>query len=163
MGRKVILDSESFKALSSETRIKLLKLLDGRRMTLSDLAKRMELAKATVSSHLESLLNAGLVRKRDEGRKWIYYSLTRKGNAILHPEITKIYVVIALALVFLAVGITSMILWFTSADYGYDAFLSPAPENRAPYLGILSLLISFFLFVVIIFLRHKARRTVQIL
>jgi DNA-binding transcriptional ArsR family regulator len=98
VGRRIVLDTESFRALSSETRVQLLKHLDEKRLTLTNLSKKMELAKATVSSHLESLENAGLIRRIDEGRKWIYYSLTAKGKAVLHPESQKVGVILALSI-----------------------------------------------------------------
>lgn len=86
---KITLDAETFKALASSTRLTVLKALDERRKTLSELARDLTLNKATVHEHLQLLLAAELVRKRDdEGRKWIYYELTWTGQRILHPEAT---------------------------------------------------------------------------
>jgi len=44
------------------------------------------MAKTTVKEHLDKLVEAELVRRVDEGRKWIYYELTEKGRKILHPD-----------------------------------------------------------------------------
>jgi DNA-binding transcriptional ArsR family regulator len=86
---KVTLDAETFRALASTTRLSVLRALDERRKTLSELARGLELNKATLHEHLQLLSSADLVRKRDdEGRKWIYYELTWRGQRLLHPQET---------------------------------------------------------------------------
>ncbi len=86
---RITLDAETFKALASSTRLTVLRALDERRKTLTELADGLGLNKATVHEHLQLLTAAGLVRKRDdEGRKWIYYELTWTGQSILHPQET---------------------------------------------------------------------------
>ena len=86
---KITLDAETFKALASSTRLTVLRALDQRRKTLTELARDLSLNKATVHEHLQLLTAADLVRKRDdEGRKWIYYELTWRGEKILHPQET---------------------------------------------------------------------------
>jgi DNA-binding transcriptional ArsR family regulator len=86
---KITLDAETFKALASSTRLTVLRALDQRRKTLTELARDLNLNKATVHEHLQLLTAADLVRKRDdEGRKWIYYELTWRGEKILHPQET---------------------------------------------------------------------------
>jgi len=95
---KISLDMESFKALASEQRVELLKRLDKRRMTLSDMAHSLGLSPSTVKEHLDKLVAAKLVEQLDEGRKWKYYTLTRKGRAVLHPERTKIWVTLVVSL-----------------------------------------------------------------
>ena len=86
---KITLDADTFKALASATRLTVLRALDERRKTLTELARDLDLNKATLHEHLQLLTSAGLVKKRDdEGRKWIYYELTWTGERILHPEAT---------------------------------------------------------------------------
>lgn len=86
---KITLDADTFRALASSTRLTVLKSLDERRKTLTELSRDLALNKATVHEHMALLTAAGLVRKRDdEGRKWIYYELTWTGQRILHPEAT---------------------------------------------------------------------------
>src|SRR5437773_7305453 len=85
-GAKCTLDQECFKALASDVRVGILKRLDVRRETVTDLSNLIALSKPTLLEHLEKLQNAGLVKRVDEGRKWIYYELTDKGRKILHPE-----------------------------------------------------------------------------
>ncbi len=92
---KVTLDMETFKALASSTRLQVLRALDERRKTLSELAKELDLNKATVHEHLGILLATGLIKKRDdEGRKWIYYELTWQGERLLHPQETTTFAVL---------------------------------------------------------------------
>ncbi|MHB1260393.1 MAG: ArsR/SmtB family transcription factor [Thermoplasmatota archaeon] len=86
---KITLDADTFRALASSTRLTVLKALDERRKTLTELSRDLALNKATVHEHMQLLTAAGLVKKRDdEGRKWIYYELTWTGQRILHPEAT---------------------------------------------------------------------------
>ena len=86
---KITLDADTFRALASSTRLTVLKSLDERRKTLTELSRDLDLNKATVHEHMALLTAAGLVKKRDdEGRKWIYYELTWTGQRILHPEAT---------------------------------------------------------------------------
>jgi DNA-binding transcriptional ArsR family regulator len=73
---KITLDRKTFKILASETRVGILKRLDKRQMTVSDLARTMNMNKATVFEHLEKLIDAGLIKKKEDERKWVYYSLT---------------------------------------------------------------------------------------
>ena len=113
----ITLDRESFKALASEVRVEVLKQLETRRMTVTDLSNAMNLAKPTLLEHLERLVSAGLVTKLDEGRKWIYYELTRRGRTILHPHQVKIMISLALSFVLVGAGIVAVLLAATNT-YG---------------------------------------------
>ena len=86
MEDKVILDEQSFKALSANSRVSILKRLNERRMTLSELSKRLDLKGSTIKEHCTILLNAQLIKKIDEGRKRKYYELTGKGKQIVTPS-----------------------------------------------------------------------------
>lgn len=129
---KITLDAETFKALASATRLTVLKALDERRKTLTELSRDLELNKATVHEHLGLLLAAGLVRKRDdEGRKWIYYELTWTGQKILRPEATTTFNVL-LGLSVLAAGGGFFMLgkaldWWLSSPTG-----GPLPDAGGP-------------------------------
>ncbi|MBW3583761.1 MAG: ArsR family transcriptional regulator [Euryarchaeota archaeon] len=95
---KIVLDAETFKVLASDTRLAILKKLDERPMTVSELGRELELNKATVFEHLQSLIVGELVKKKErEGRKWVYYTLTWKGKSLLHPENTTVMVLLGLA------------------------------------------------------------------
>jgi DNA-binding transcriptional ArsR family regulator len=95
---KITLDMKAFKTLASDSRIGILKSLDERRKTLTELSKRFGLSASTVKEHMDKLSEAGLVRLVDDGHKWKYYELTRKGSRILHPGTTKIWVMLAVSI-----------------------------------------------------------------
>ena len=108
-GGKITLDQESFRALASDVRVDILKRLDSRRETVTDLSNLLQLSKPTLLEHLEKLQTAGLVKRIDEGRKWIYYELTDKGRKILHPEKVAITLALASAIVLAAIGAFALI------------------------------------------------------
>jgi ArsR family transcriptional regulator len=61
-----------FKALSDETRLRILKLLEKGELCVCDIVAALDLIQPKVSFHLSALKEAGLVRDRKEG-KWIHY------------------------------------------------------------------------------------------
>lgn len=107
---KITLDRETFKALASDTRLDILKVLDGKNIGLNEIAKVTNLNKATLHEHLTKLHEAGLIKRTErEGHKWVYYRLTWKGESLLHPENTRIVVMFSATFVALAVGILNFI------------------------------------------------------
>ena len=109
---KITLDRETFKALASDTRLDILKTLDGRNLGLNEIARVTNLNKATLHEHLTKLHEAGLIKRTErDGHKWVYYRLTWKGESLLHPENTKIVVLFAATCVALWVGILQLI-WY---------------------------------------------------
>lgn len=98
MEQKIVLNKNSFMALASESRIDVIKKLDERQMTVSELAKSLGMSKPAVLKHLLKLVDAGLVKKIEGERKWIYYSLTMHGKNIMHPERVKITVLLSASL-----------------------------------------------------------------
>ncbi len=107
---KVTLDMNAFKALASDTRLSILKVLDGRKMSLKDISDATSLNKATLHEHLVKLNEAGLVKKKErDGHKWVYYRLSWKGECLLHPENAKIVVMFTSTLFVLCLGIVQFI------------------------------------------------------
>jgi DNA-binding transcriptional ArsR family regulator len=107
---KVTLDMATFKALASDTRLEILRTLDGKKLSLNDICTATNLNKATLHEHLQKLNEAGLVIRRErEGHKWVYYKLTWKGEGLLHPENTKIVVLFTTTFIILFFGIVSMV------------------------------------------------------
>jgi DNA-binding transcriptional ArsR family regulator len=64
------------RALGDETRLKILKLLAGRDLYLTEIAQQLELSKPTIKHHLAILRSAGLVTITESGTV-MYYSLRR--------------------------------------------------------------------------------------
>ncbi len=78
------IDASTIKALNTKTRQDIIKLLQKRPYTASELSKILNKHVTTVSEHLEMLEKSGLIN-RNEGRKWVYYNLTPKGSGIFSP------------------------------------------------------------------------------
>ena len=107
---KLTLDMHTFKALASDTRLDILKALDGKRMSLKELGCITNLNKATLHEHLAKLNDAGLIKRKErEGHKWVYYKLTWKGEGLLHPENTRIVVMFSITFISLLIAFILMI------------------------------------------------------
>lgn len=82
--QRVVTDIEVHKALSSETRIGILNDLSDVERIPTDLSSRLGKSKATISEHLERLVEAGLVEKMEvPGKKFVYYRITSRGKDAL--------------------------------------------------------------------------------
>ena len=65
------------------TALKILKALQERNKTVSELAKEIGLSKATVFYHVQRLCKAELTKRIENGNKFVYYSLTEKGRRLI--------------------------------------------------------------------------------
>ncbi len=63
-----------FHALSDETRLRIVQMLQGGERCVCDLTGALDAAQSRLSFHLKTLREAGLVSDRRVGR-WVYYSL----------------------------------------------------------------------------------------
>ena len=70
-----------FKALSDETRLRIMTLLTHGELCVCDLMEVMVLPQSTVSRHLATLRQAGLVEDRRQG-VWIFYRLVENPKHI---------------------------------------------------------------------------------
>ncbi len=70
-----------FKALSDETRLRIMVLLSEKELCVCQLEWALRLNQAKVSRHLNVLKNAGLLQDRRKGL-WIFYSLTEPKNKL---------------------------------------------------------------------------------
>jgi len=85
------LDFKTIKALSSRTRIKILRHVLEKEYTPTDLSKDIGKSKSTVSSHLDTLVSSGLVEKDSEaGRKRVIYHPTEKARTIVNEREKKV-------------------------------------------------------------------------
>ncbi|MEE8402803.1 MAG: winged helix-turn-helix domain-containing protein [Candidatus Hydrothermarchaeaceae archaeon] len=110
MPDEIKMDRKVFETLASETRINILKRLDTRQMTITELSRELDMAKSSIHEHLAKMLDSDLVGKFEDGHKWTYYRLTRKGRNILHPhETAKILVLLGLSLLALTGGVTRIL------------------------------------------------------
>lgn len=79
------LDKETLKALSTDTRQDMLKLLAKRPYTASELSKILDKHVTTITEHLSVLEKSGIVRKKESTNKWVYYTLSDKGAKLFKP------------------------------------------------------------------------------
>lgn len=136
---EVSLTTTEFRALSSESRTGILKMLAERNYTLSELSAKTGMAAPTVKQHASILVESGLIELRDEGRKWKYYALTRKGKEILNagkPQQTNVLIILSTTAMVAALGLALLssnlgIYSTASAPQGIDARGS-APIQPAP-------------------------------
>lgn len=85
------LDFDTLKALSSPTRIAILREVLEKESTTTQLSDKLEKSKSTVSSHLTKLTKAGLLEKNKvEGRKRVTYEPTRKARSIVKGREKKV-------------------------------------------------------------------------
>jgi ArsR family transcriptional regulator len=70
-----------FKALSEETRVRIVGLLTGGERCVCDLVAILNLPQSTISRHLTILKNAGWVASRRKG-VWMYYRLAETKNPL---------------------------------------------------------------------------------
>ncbi len=66
-----------FKALSDETRQKILRMVEIEPMRVSDIARVFKTTQPTISHHLDILKRAGLVASERQGQN-IYYSMKKE-------------------------------------------------------------------------------------
>ncbi len=94
---EIALGANEFRALSSKTRVEIIKLLGMRKHNLTEMANKLGMRLPTIKQHLEVLERAGLIEQLESARKWKYYSLTAKGNALAGKAEASILIVLALS------------------------------------------------------------------
>jgi DNA-binding transcriptional ArsR family regulator len=100
------LDFKAVKALSSPTRLKILRQVLEKDATPTQLSNDLDRSKSTISSHLAKLQKAGLVEKdQKEGRKRVVYSPTRKADTIVSGKQRKVKFSIASSALSALVGV----------------------------------------------------------
>jgi len=137
---EIKLNRRTFEALVSETRIEILRKLDTRPMTVSELARELGIAKSAVHEHLAKLVEAELVERVESERKWVYYRLTRKAVGILHPEMKyRLLVLLSSGVLALAGGAGMLMrrLWWAEPEIqpGEAPALMEAAPSAPAYGG----------------------------
>jgi len=113
------LDLNLIKAISSDKRIDILKLLNKGRKTPTDIAKELHLSTPTVLEHLDKLIENNLVKRIEEGRKWKYYSLTDKGELLVNSNNSKRQIPVRIFIT-LGIGLLMLLVPFSM----YNPFIS---------------------------------------
>ncbi|MBN2477660.1 winged helix-turn-helix transcriptional regulator [Candidatus Micrarchaeota archaeon] len=128
MGEEIVIDKELLKAIGADTRITILKSLSEHQKTQTDLAKELKLSPPTVLEHLNHLQKAELVERKEEGRKWIYYDLTKKGRKLVSSGKKKIPINVMVIL--------SIAVLFIAAAVLYNPFGIAKPESTGASMDI---------------------------
>ncbi len=87
----VLSDRKAYEALSSESRLEILKLLHKKPMSVEEIAKLADLQPVTVRQHLRSLEDTGFVEGSREkggtvGRPKIYYQIAKEPTIVGYPK-----------------------------------------------------------------------------
>jgi DNA-binding transcriptional ArsR family regulator len=134
MEEKIILDKKTFQALSVDSRVNILKLLSSRNYTLTEIAKILGNSNSTIKEHLDVLVNSGLIKQKNEGRKWKYYKLTIKGRGFISPNEIKVLFAFVISLVTCISSISFLIkpVLFQKTNIANDMMLMEAVPKAAP-------------------------------
>ena len=130
---KVVLDRKSFEALAVDTRVKILKSLKERRKTLSEIAKEQGMSVSGIKEHLETLEHVGLIEKKDDGHKWKYYELTKKGADIVAPRELRVWILLSISLI--AFAAATLAIFTAPSMVGGEMLSASAPDNAAGVAG----------------------------
>jgi len=125
MSDKITLDRDTFKVLAADTRVNILKSIHDRKKTITDLAEEFGMSPSTIKEHVDKLVDAGLIEYLDRGTKWKYYILTRKGEQIVSPVETKVWILLSTSLI--ALGALSLNLFGKIFSIGKAETLAMAP------------------------------------
>jgi DNA-binding transcriptional ArsR family regulator len=125
MEDEIKISRELLKTIAADTRVEILKALEERPMTASELSRFLKKHVTTISEHLELLKNFNLVERIERpGRKWVYYKLSREGKKILHPSSYRWIIVLSISFITVLAG---LFVWNVEA-YPGDLFY---PIKRA--------------------------------
>ena len=67
-----------FKAFCDENRIRILKMLTSGEKCACKILEELNVTQPTLSHHMKTLLDSGIVNGRKEG-KWMHYSISKEG------------------------------------------------------------------------------------
>lgn len=123
-----VLDKSSLKALGSETRQEILKLLSKRPYTASELSRLLGKHVTTIAEHMGTLESSGLVLKREGSSKWVYYTLTPKGEKMFRPQYYSWTLLLALSVVSIIAGLGRI----SSSQYGVASRVMESAKDAAP-------------------------------
>jgi ArsR family transcriptional regulator, arsenate/arsenite/antimonite-responsive transcriptional repressor len=78
------------KAVADRNRMRILKMLEQKKMCVCELAAVLDIKQPSVSKHLSILKNAGLIQDERNGQ-WIDYSLCRDEHNAYCPELREMF------------------------------------------------------------------------
>jgi predicted ArsR family transcriptional regulator len=86
-----VIEVKAYKALSSKSRMEILKLLYRKPMSVEEIANKLALRPITIRHHMQSLVESGFVdpveeRGRSVGRPKIYYKMLKEPPLVSYPK-----------------------------------------------------------------------------
>ena len=150
------------KLLFSKTKIEILKKLNERNYTVSELSKILGKSKSTISEHLNALYKMGLVDKESHS-KWVYYKITNKGKKVLEKlealilMVGSIFALIGMWVYYALkqVKYQTRVLTKTVAEEKVYTVSTVSTTSHQELLFLAFLVISAFLLVFMIYLAYK--------
>jgi DNA-binding transcriptional ArsR family regulator len=108
---EIAIHIRSLAALASGGRMRVLRSLQERRRTASEVAELLGMRRGSAQRHLIGLTHAGFAqRHEDSDRVWVYYSLTRQGRHLVESERPRLVLVLASTIAALAV-VVGVVAW----------------------------------------------------
>ncbi|MEM5799465.1 MAG: winged helix-turn-helix domain-containing protein [Candidatus Aenigmatarchaeota archaeon] len=132
------------KVINSEAKMNILRELIKGQRTPTDLSRKLGKVKSTIVEHLDELVRLGLVTKtEEEGRKWVFYSLTKDGYRVLESR-PKIYeLILPSSVLSLVIGVLILIRKPTQKVYAVSEYVK-SNINIVPFIligmGVLGLI-----------------------
>ena len=119
------------KAFSASTRTEILRSLEQRQMTASELSRYLGKHVTTITEHLDLLAESKLIERIErQGHKWVYYKLSSLGKNILHPQPYKIIFVLTLSIIALSFGFLSFPYHYSPSSVT-ESVSMPASEGKS--------------------------------
>ncbi len=147
----VVLDKKTFRALSSDTRINILKALKSKRMNVSEISRELGINKSAVLNHLNKMGEADLVHRVESENQFVYYELTEKGKRILKSEL-RVKIILSIAAVsFLLGGIQIY-------RYAEGMLLPPELQVRAKPFELLVGIALISAAIMLLYYSHRIRK-----
>jgi len=86
-----LIETEAYQALSSKSRLEILRLLYKKPMSVEEIAEKLKLQPITIRHHLQSLEEAGFIEAFEEragsvGRPKIFYKIVREPPLVSYPK-----------------------------------------------------------------------------
>lgn len=142
-----VIEFNEISGLDSENRLKILKILNGKRATISELSRSLNVSKSTTLYHILRLSEIGFVNRLDNGeRKWVYYELSRKGRTVIQTKKITVGLLLSSSVLSLIAGILQVERYIESVrriPVVKGVFI---PSEAVLYSGIIFLFISAMLF-----------------
>ncbi len=137
MDDEIVVSRQMLKAIGADTRIDILKSLQGRQKTQTELASELKLSAPTISEHLAQLEDSDLVEVNPEyvDKKWKYYRLTKTARNLLERKRSNVILVLANIFAVITCALIGAYFFlphmFGSPVSSATAMYAPSPDQGA--------------------------------